>query len=468
MFFRENLPFIEEFITELDQNLRAHSPEKKGLSHKQKGFLSFCLMGIFVTNSVCWARFERASLGGYAVGALSWMFRHAPIPWDLLLHMGIRIILRKYNIKNGVLVVDDTDHKRSKVTSRIHRAYKVFDKKTNGYFNGQTIVFLILVSESITIPVGFAFYSPDPAWKAWKKEDKRLIALGVAKKCRPPEPTRPPEHPTKEQIAINLMEDFAHYHSEFKVKSVNGDNHYSTSYFMNKAEELFDCQTLGSMKANQNVCFRGKTMAVRDYFKINLPIKRKLKIRGGEEEEVFVASARLDVPSHGKKRFVIALRYTDQDEFTYVCASNLTWRTIDILETWTLRWLVEVFIEDFKVYEGWGQLAKQQGVEGSSRSLVLSLLCDLALFLHPSQEASIENKRPAFTVGSLLRKVRTQALLLFLKTLIVCEEGHQKLELLVQKINEVFELKPSTKHMSGRNLGRMEPTPSLKRRAVIP
>jgi hypothetical protein len=37
------------------------------------------------------------------------MFRHAPIPWNLLLHMGIRIILRKYNIKNGVLVTDDTD-----------------------------------------------------------------------------------------------------------------------------------------------------------------------------------------------------------------------------------------------------------------------------------------------------------------------------------------------------------------------
>jgi hypothetical protein len=36
-------------------------------------------------------------LGEYAVGALSWMFRHAPIPLNLLLHMGIRIILRKYN-----------------------------------------------------------------------------------------------------------------------------------------------------------------------------------------------------------------------------------------------------------------------------------------------------------------------------------------------------------------------------------
>jgi len=467
MFFREKLPFIEEFITELDQALRDHSPEGKGLTRKQKGFLSFCLMGILVTNSVCWARFERASLGDYAVGALSWMFRHAPIPWNLLLHMGIRIIFRKYNIKNGVLVTDDTDHKRSKVTSRIHRAYKVFDKKTNGYFNGQTIVFLILVSESITIPVGFAFYSPDPVLKAWKKEDKRLLALGVAKNCRPPEPPRNPEHPTKEKLAITLMEDFARYHPKIKVKSVNGDNHYSTASFMDRAKQLFGGQALGTIKANQKVRSRGKNIGVSEYFEQNPPIKQKLRIRGGEEVEVFVASARLYVPSHGKKRFVIALRYSEQDEFTYVCAAELTWRTMDILETWTLRWLVEVLIEDFKEYEGWGQLAKQQGAEGSSRGLVLSLLCDLALFLHPSQEACIENKRPAFTVGSLLRKARTQALLLFLKTLVACEEGHRKLEQLAQKIEEVFELKPSTKHMSGRKLGRMEPTPSLKRRAAV-
>jgi hypothetical protein len=35
-----------------------------------------------VTNSVCWARFARASLGTYALAALSWMFRHAKIPWE--------------------------------------------------------------------------------------------------------------------------------------------------------------------------------------------------------------------------------------------------------------------------------------------------------------------------------------------------------------------------------------------------
>lgn len=37
---------------------------------------------MLVTNSLCWARFERASLGTYSLAALSWMFRQANSPWE--------------------------------------------------------------------------------------------------------------------------------------------------------------------------------------------------------------------------------------------------------------------------------------------------------------------------------------------------------------------------------------------------
>ena len=46
------------------------------------------------------------------------------------------------------------------------------------------------------------------------------------------------------------------------------------------------------------------------------------------------------------------------------------------------------------------QLAKQPDEEGSSRGLTLSLLLDLCLLLHPEQLARIEDKLPAYTVGS--------------------------------------------------------------------
>lgn len=175
MLFRQTLPFIDDFIANLDLALQDHHQNAK-LSRIQKAFLSFCLMGILVTNSICWARFERASLGKYAISALSWMFRRSPIPWDKLLHMGVSVVIEKYKLTSGVLLIDDTDHKRTKKTTKIAHAYKVFDKKTNGYFNGQTIVFLVLVTPKVTIPVGFSFYVPDPAIKIWEKEDQTTEA----------------------------------------------------------------------------------------------------------------------------------------------------------------------------------------------------------------------------------------------------------------------------------------------------
>ncbi|WP_221895208.1 hypothetical protein [Bathymodiolus japonicus methanotrophic gill symbiont] len=63
-----------------------------------------------------------------------------------------------------------------------YKVYKQKHKGSGGYVNGQTIVLLLLVTSSITVPVGFFFYMPDPALKQWDKEDKRLKKSGIAKK----------------------------------------------------------------------------------------------------------------------------------------------------------------------------------------------------------------------------------------------------------------------------------------------
>jgi hypothetical protein len=55
---------------------------------------------------------------------------------------------------------------------------------------------------------------------------------------------------------------------------------------------------------------------------------------------------------------------------------------------------VEVFHEDWKQNEGWGQMTKQQGGEGSSKSLIPSLLTDRCLLLHSEQTARIEKNSP--------------------------------------------------------------------------
>ena len=187
MLISEPLPFVKEFIDALNAALKAHRPVSGGLSLAQRSWLGVCLMGIVITNSVCWARFERASLGRYSLAALSWMFRHWKLPWERLLEHSVQVILRRYGITEGCLCLDDSDKRRSKVTQKIAHVHKLKDKASGGHIMGQSLIFLLPVTPKVTIPVGFVFYLPDPALTAWYKENKRLKQAGVPAKQRPPE-----------------------------------------------------------------------------------------------------------------------------------------------------------------------------------------------------------------------------------------------------------------------------------------
>ena len=89
-----------------------------------------------------------------------------------------------------------------------------------------------------------------------------------------------------------------------------------------------------------------------------------------------VSSARRYGAAHHKKRFVMALQDAAETDYRDVVASDLSWRTLDSVQGYTLRWLVEVFLQDWKAHEGWGQLTQQPDEDGSSRGLILSLLLD--------------------------------------------------------------------------------------------
>jgi hypothetical protein len=99
--------------------------------------------------------------------------------------------------------------------------------------------------------------------------------------------------------------------------------------------------------------------------------------------------------------------------------------------------------------------------EGESRGLILSLLLDHCLLLHPEQTARIENKLPAYTVGSLQRKSQMDVLLEFIKTLLEHQNPAEKLKELAGLVDNVFQLMPSSKHRVGRDLGCLEQTASL-------
>ena len=325
-----------------------------------------------------------------------------------------------------------------------------------------------MVSGRVTLPVGFRFYRPDPAMVAWRKEDGRLKKAKVRKAERLACPERNPAYPSKEECVLSMLREFRHCHPHVKIKAVLANALYGNQPFMDEASSLCGgVQVVSQLRCNQKIRHRNRELALPAFFARYPGVPQTIRIRGGEPVEVIVSSARVHVCAHGKKRFVIAPKYTGEEDYRYLVATDLSWRTLDIVQAHTLRGLVEVFLEDWKLYEGWGNLAKQPDEEGSSRGLALSLLCDHALILHPGQMARLEDKQPACTVGSLRDHCKSEAFLDCIRQILTADDPAGQFEQLAGALKTLFPLAPSSKHMSGRDLGRLEPTPSLKYRAAM-
>jgi hypothetical protein len=443
-------PFVRAFVDVVDEAIREQSPSH-GMSAMQRTWLAFCVTAVLVTNSMCWARFARASLGTYSLAALSWMFRHSKIPWDELLVASVRVILRHYGITSGSLVIDDTDNPRSKSAQALAHLYQLRDQESGGYIWGQSLVFLLLVTPKISIPVGFAFYQPAPALSAWYKQEKALKKQGVATPQRPPKPPANPAYPTKQQLALRLLERFHAHHPTLRIHCITADALYGTAPFVDGASVLFGgVQVISQIRSHQTVRLHKREQHVADYFATHPGTPHPIRIRGGEEVIALVGSARLYVCSHKTKRFVVALKYEGEETSRYLIASDLSWRTLDMVQGQTLRWLVEVFIQDWKSHEGWSQLTKQPGEEGARQSVILSLLVDLSLFVHPDQQAQLKNNLPAYTVGSLRANVQVECLVDVIDELVSSEAPQDTLKHFTKALHQVFSFGRSKKHMIQR------------------
>src|SRR5882724_621836 len=458
-------PFVSAFVDAVDAAIRVHQPHH-AMAVTQRTWLAFCLTAVLVTNSLGWARFARASLGTYALAALSWMFRHRKLPWAQLLVASVWVILRHHGITWGTLVIDDTDNPRSKSAKALAYLYKLRDKESGGYLWGKSLVFLVLVTPKISIPVGVVFYQPAPALSAWYKQEKALKKPGVPKKQRPPKPVSNPQYPPKEQLALRLLEAFKAHHSHIRVHCIMADALYGTATFVDAAAAIVGgVQVISQIRSHQNIRVGKREQHVADYCATHPGTPQPLRIRGGQEMVATVGSARLYVCSHHTKRFIVAIKYNDEESYRYLIASDLSWRTLDIVQGHTLRWLVEVFIQDWKSYEGWSPLTKQPGEEGARQSVILSLLVDHRLFVHPDQQAQLKNNLPAYPVGRLRANGQVECLVHVIDDLVSSDHPQDKLKHFTQALHEVFAFGPSTKHMIQRQWGRLEPTPFLKYRA---
>ena len=445
------LPFITDYLEMLSKSI-AELDGSYRLTRTQQCWLGFCLAGILMTNSVCWEKFSRAGFGSWLGKSLSWMFRNSKINWEKLFMYSIKVILSKYGQTEGNIEIDDTERGRSKNAKKIYGLGKQKDKKSGGYILGQSIVFAVLVTKNISIPIGFDFYKMDPVLKSWQEQDAVLRKQGVKKKDRPEEPVRDSLYPTKNTIALQILGKFKADFSDFKVKAVKADALYGTAEFMDGVAALYPkAQIISQIRSNQKIVRGDKEEVVSEYFSTQKAKKGFLVIRGGERISIEYMSIQAKVKAHDKKRLIIALKYEGEEQFRYIIAKDMTWRVQDVLECFTLRWLVEVFFQDWKQYEGWGQLTKHVGEEGSRQSLILSLLFDHCLLSHPMQSARIKDNLPLYTVGSLRNRLSIQSLLHIFQYILEQPNPKAHLEKLVENIDKVYSLRVSSKHMSGRS-----------------
>jgi hypothetical protein len=98
-------------------------------------------------------------------------------------------------------------------------------------------------------------------------------------------------------------------------------------------------QVISHIRSNQKVRLHKREQNVSASFATHPGTPHTIRLRGGQEVIAIVGSARLYVCAHKTKRFVVALKYESEDAYRYLIASDLTWRTLDIVQGQTLRWL---------------------------------------------------------------------------------------------------------------------------------
>ena len=139
--FLQALPFIQLYVESLSNELKQEH-KNYGFSAAQILWFATCLMGILFTNTISWNGFSKISIGAYGKAALSKMCFKEKIVWNQLLICSKRMILKKFKVTEGILIIDDKNHARSKKTNKIFGVHKQKDKKTGGYSMGQNIIFL--------------------------------------------------------------------------------------------------------------------------------------------------------------------------------------------------------------------------------------------------------------------------------------------------------------------------------------
>jgi hypothetical protein len=250
---------------------------------------------------------------------------------------------------------------------------------------------------------------------------------------------------------VDVLAQFQRPHPDCQVHWSTADALEGTASVVDGAAARFGgVQVLSPIRSQQQVRLQKRAQNVHDSGAPPPGTPHPIRIRGGQERVAMVARARFDVCAHTTQRFVVALHDEGEDPSRSLIASDLTGRTLAMVQGQTLRWLVAVVMQDWKAYAGWSQLTKQPGAEGARQSVRLSLLVDHALCVHPDQHAQLPPHLPAYTVGSLRAHVQVACLVDVVEHLVLSEAPQEHLHRFTHALHQGCAFGRSTPHMIQR------------------
>ena len=141
---------------------------------------------------------------------------------------------------------------------------------------------MVIITDTVTIPVDFRFYNPDPVLSAWRQVNNKLKKQKIPAKERPKRPVPNPDYPTKKALVLDMIEQFSAYFPESNVKIITADVLYGTGNFMDKISQCCaDTQIVTQLKRNQSVrCKNGRWTSLDNYFARHKGVETELIIRG--------------------------------------------------------------------------------------------------------------------------------------------------------------------------------------------
>ena len=423
------------------------------------------LLGKFIFTSA--AQFF---VNGKSANALRMMFRRKGGQIKELFEGGVILLFDKFGVKSLVLAIDDTSRDRSKSCKIIPYVQKLKCKVTGGWRQAQSIVFISVVTDKISIPIWFSFHEAPDLTKEEKKRCKKNPKL--IKKIDK-------EYKTKVDLAESGLEKVSNFlkkieHSigrKIEVKCITGDYGYASSQIQGAVSKYFDCPYLSKLCSTQNVTWRSyngsalgpKQSVEKAFSKIDSKFVT-VNIRG-HSHEIELKQNNFFVLSHKKQQRIIAFRYRGDKKWIYIYSTDLGWSEQTILKGYGFRWITEVIFHDLKQFDGWGKGALQRDKKGAARGLYLSMLIDLFyLYYQTNYMSKNTDGTPDClrTTESVINHLHCSAFRAAGEDIIQQENPKEYLQSIYQNMLDMFEFRPSKKHYCNWGIEQLKSSPELQ------